>query len=397
MKTAAVALSLTAVIATGAAAQAERIEIRVRVKKELSAVEISGMGLRISPPSTLMPIAAVTDANLTKAKITRKPKGHWVVDWHDEKGSQRFESDKLSVRGQILRVGAEPVPYDLEVMPNTKKGLDVIARLDLETYLAGVLPAEMPVSWPIEALKAQAIAARSFVMRSAYERRDQAFDVDSTIIDQVYKFLSEADTDTLMKRRLNRAINETRGQVLRDERGRILKAFYSADCGCQSEDPRFVWGKSGSFTSVKDPTCDKRKQLTWDIAVDRVDVRGRLIAALGLPVETQLRTVHVAGRTPSGRVAEVVAVMATGGKSQSYRLSAHDFRKAFGFQRVRSADFSLQWLADELHIQGTGAGHGVGLCQTGARELAEEGRTFKEILNFYYPKAKLSVLRAVTG
>lgn len=397
MRRTAAVLSLTALISAGVAARAERIEIRVRVKKELSAVEISGMGLRISPPSNVIPIAAFRDPNVAMAKITRKPQGQWIVDWHDDKGSQSFEGDKLTVRGQVLRVGTEAVPYDLEVMPNPKRGLDVIARLDLETYLAGVLPAEMPVSWPIEALKSQAVAARSFVLRNAYERRDHAFDVDSTIIDQVYKFLSEADADTVMQRRLNRAINETRGRILRDEHGRILKAFYSADCGCQSEDPRFVWGKSGSFTSVKDPTCGKRKPLTWDVAVDRVDVRGRLIAALDLPIDTQLRTVHVAGRTPSGRVAEVVAVMSVGGKSRSLRLSAHQFRRVFGFQRVRSTDFSLQWLADELHIRGTGAGHGVGLCQTGARELAEEGRGFKEILKFYYPKAKLSSLRAVAG
>jgi stage II sporulation protein D len=397
MRRSAVALSLTAAVSVGVSAQAERVEIRVRVKKELLTVEVSGMGLRVSPPSAFRPVTALVDTDLAKAKITRKSHGQWVVDWFDDKGLQRFECDRLSVRGQILRVGAEPVPYDLEVVPNPKKGLDVIARLDLETYLAGVLPAEMPVSWPLEALKAQTVAARSFVLKSAIERREQAFDVDSTIIDQVYRFLSEADTDAVVKRRLNRAINETRGQILRDEHGRILKAFYSADCGCQSEDPRFVWGKLDSFISVKDPTCSKRKPLTWEVAVDRVDVRGRLVGILGLPVDSQFRAMHVAGRTPSGRVAEVVAVMAVGGKSQSYRLSANEFRKAFGFQRLRSTDFSLQWFADELHIRGNGAGHGVGLCQTGARGFAEEGRSFKEILKFYYPKAKLSSIRAVAG
>jgi stage II sporulation protein D len=143
----------------------------------------------------------------------------------------------------MLRLGVDPVPYNLELHENAKNGVDVIARLDLEAYLLGVLPSEMPAAWPLESLKAQAVAARSFVLRKAYERRNQAYDVDSTIIDQVYKFLHEAENHPEWSLKVQRAVRETRGEVLVDHRRRILKAFYSADCGCTTEDPKFVWGK----------------------------------------------------------------------------------------------------------------------------------------------------------
>lgn len=383
-------------IGVGAAAGAETRYVRVRVKKELKSVDVSGLGVTVAPPTTLAPVATVP-TGIGAAKITRSAKGQWLVTWRDIKTTERFTAEKLAIRGQLLRIGAEPVPYDLEVVKNPERGLDLVARLDLESYLAGVVPSEMPIAWPIEALKAQAVAARSYVLSMANERRSRDFDVDSTIIDQVYTFLHTAQTDPNFRAKIVRALAETRGQVLTNSRGQILKAFYSADCGCQSEDPKFVWGHVDAFVSVKDPTCAKRKPLSWDLNVDRVHVRSRLIAALDLPTDTELRALHVAGRTPSGRVAEVVAAMSVDGKSQAYNMSAQEFRKIFGFQKIRSADFSLQWLGDELYIRGTGAGHGVGLCQTGARALAEEGIGFKDILKFYYPKAKLKNLRSVAS
>lgn len=135
----------------------------------------------------------------------------------------------------------------------------------------------------------------------------------------------------------------------------------------------------------------------WDVAVNRLDVRKKLVAALGLPADSHIKTVQVAAKTPSGRVSDLVATMTVNGKTHPYMLSAHDFRRIFGFKKIRSADFSVQWLGDEMHVRGAGSGHGVGLCQTGAKELAAEGSGYKDILKFYYPKAKLSRLRTMAG
>jgi stage II sporulation protein D len=364
------------------------IEVRVRLKREMRAIQVSGFELRVSAPSAF--ISAANPPNgLQKATISRNTKGVWLVKWDGRTGIEKIHADNLSVRGQLLRVGPEPVPYDLEVFSNPKEGLDLIARLDLESYLAGVLPSEMPLSWPIEALKAQAVAARSFVLRTAFERRNKHFDVDSTIMDQVYKFLSSLKQNPELKDRVNKVVRETKGEILLDRKNRVLKAFYSADCGCTTEDPKFVWGKVDSFESVKDPTCGQRKTAQWNVTMSKKEVRKKLLAALELPEASNLRTIQIGGRTPSGRVAEVVAALEIDGETHNFAMNAQEFRKIMGFEKIRSSDFSLRWLGRQMKIEGSGLGHGVGLCQTGAKGLAIEGMNYREILKLYYPKAKL--------
>lgn len=383
-------LLLSAAVPVQAAEQT--IEVRVRLRKEQPEIRVSGFALRITPPTRFINVQA-PPIGLAKAKITQKRKGLWLVSWDGVSKPDRIEADRLWVKGQMLRIGVEPVPYDLELHPNAKKGVDVVARLDMESYLMGVLPSEMPVSWPLNALKAQAVAARSFVMRSAFERRERHFDVESTIFDQVYKFLADAEHHPEYKTKLARAVRETKGEVLVDSNRSILKAFYSADCGCQTEDPKFVWGAIESFASVKDPTCKTRPPANWKVKLSRGEVRDRLLAALSLPPETNLRTLHVGGRTPSGRVAEVIASVDNGGETRKVGLNSQEFRRIFGFNRIRSTDFQMRWLGRHLEINGTGMGHGVGLCQTGARSMAEEGSDYREILKFYYPKAQLWTLK----
>ncbi|HMN68718.1 MAG TPA: SpoIID/LytB domain-containing protein, partial [Bdellovibrionales bacterium] len=343
-----------------------------------------GFSLRVTPPSGFLSVAGA-GMGFTKTRIRLAKSGGWLVDVGGRR--QVYHSNRLWVRGQMLRLGIEPVPYDLEIFPSVKKGIDVVARLDLDKYLAGVLPAEMPASWHVEALKAQAVAARSFVLATAFERRHQHYDVDSTIVDQVYKFAVELNA--AQEEKVRKAVRDTRGEILTDQNGRPLKAFYSADCGCQSEDPQFVWGKVESYESVKDPTCQGRKVPRWNVKLSRHEVRRLLLAELALPDATDFRTLQVRGRTPSGRVKDVVASLVVDGESRHVAFNSQNFRRIFGFERVRSTNFELKWLGTELQVRGEGLGHGVGLCQTGARAFASQGMEYREILKFYYPRARL--------
>jgi stage II sporulation protein D len=379
---------LAAPLAFAAPARPEK-EIRVRLKRHIDAIEVTGTDMSISPPSAF--IETEKHGGFHRAKITRRSSGIWVVKWDHIKKSVKVASERLWVRGDLLRVGLEPAPYDLEILKNpVKAGLDVIARLDLETYLEGVLPGEMPVSWPLEALKAQAVSARSYVLRQAWERRNKDFDVEATVFDQMYKFIDEHKHPEWVEK-LRQALSETRGEILLDPNRHVLKAFYSADCGCQTEDPKFVWGKLDAFQSVKDPTCGKHRTQHWSFNLDRAEVRQKLIAALGLPEDANIRALHIAGRTPSGRVANVVAAIDGDGKdARSFTINSQEFRKIFGFEKIQSTDFKLNWLGDQLQVNGTGSGHGVGLCQTGAKSFAESGTGYREILKTYYPKATLT-------
>lgn len=374
-------------------------EVRVRLERQMPSVQISGFSLQISKPSHLVTVATPLNiggsaATVMKAKIRQLGDGSWSVKWIGSKAPATIiRSDRLWVRGQVLRIGLKPVPHELEILPNVKSGLDVVARMDLDAYLAGVLPAEMPLSWPLEALKAQAVAARSFVLRMAFERRARSYDVDSTINDQVFQFLSDDHHRSDLKEKLKRAIGDTRGEVLMDSDRRTLKAFYSADCGCQSEDPKFVWGPVPSFESVKDPLCSERKPNEWKVTLSRAEVRAKLQQNFSLPSDVGLKALHVGSRSPSGRVAEMTAAFNVEGKTRQFSIRAQEFRRIMGFQRVRSAAFKLRWLGDQLEIAGHGIGHGVGLCQVGARGLADNGMGYRDILKLYYPRANLSSSR----
>ena len=92
-------------------------------------------------------------------------------------------------------------------------------------------------------------------------------------------------------------------------------------------------------------------------------------------------------------MAEVIASFDVNGRNLQARFPAQQFRIVFGFEKIRSADFSLKWFAGQLLINGTGLGHGVGLCQMGARALADEGMDYRAILKLYYPRAKLKTRR----
>lgn len=370
----------------GSSVSASSTEIRLRLKKQLSTVEISGTAVHVIPLSRYS--SATVETGPVKMRIQIKNDHQMLIHWSSGR-TEIVAAHGLRIRGQKLQVNGEAVPHEVELIQNESKGIDVICRLDIDSYLAGVLPSEMPLSWPIEALKAQAVAARSYVLRTMYDRREQAFDVDATIIDQVYKFFAANSHRPEWQMKLTAAIEQTRGEVLTDDRGRTLKAFYHADCGCQTEDPKFVWGALKSFVSVRDPTCGKRKTYRWDLSIKAVEVQSKLSEYFSLPKNSKLSDLTVASRTPSGRVALLAAKFNMGNSEiLSYTLNAQIFRKLFGFEKVASSNFTMHKGLDRFQLDGQGLGHGVGLCQWGARAMAKSGTRYRDILKSFYPKAK---------
>jgi stage II sporulation protein D len=361
-------LFILAFVATSAVADSNA-EVRIRLKKQLNQVEISGV-----------------DKQTIRVEI--KNPNQLLVRWSSGR-QQIVEGHTFRVRGQHLQLQGQPAPQEVELIPNDDRGIDVIARMDVDSYLKGVLPSEMPLSWPLEALKAQAVAARSYVLRTMYERREQEFDVDATVIDQVYTFFGEKAIRPEWRMKLVAAIEQTRGEVLTDDNGRTLKAFYHADCGCQTEDPKFVWGAQKSFVSVRDPTCGKRKTYHWDLSLGEQDVQAKLNQYFSLPGHSTLSELTVASRTPSGRVA-LLAAKFNIGKNEflNYTINAQIFRKLFGFEKVASSDFTMHKGLNRYQLNGQGLGHGVGLCQWGARAMAKDGARYRDILKSFYPKAK---------
>ncbi|HIK46100.1 MAG TPA: SpoIID/LytB domain-containing protein [Leptolyngbyaceae cyanobacterium M65_K2018_010] len=258
------------------------------------------------------------------------------------------------------------------VMPVEGK-VTAINWVDLEAYLYSVLGAEMPASWPQEALKAQAVAARSYALYQRDRGAANAFDVGSTTAHQVYKGLASEAPSTVA------AVNATRGQVL-TYGGRVIEAVFHASSGGRTENVEDVWQKPVPYLrSVPDFDQDApvyRWSETFSTSQFEQRVRG-----VG-----RLRAVSIERVTPQGRVVS----LRLQGTQGTRTLSGTELRQALG---LRSTLFSISLQGDTIRVDGRGFGHGLGMSQWGARGLALQGYSYAQILAHYYLGAVLSQIQ----
>lgn len=307
-------------------------------------------------------------------------------------GHFRYALDEQykKVRPSALRVHAENItingdahPEKLALRAHLDGSVDVIALMAIEQYLRGVVPSEMYSNWPIEALKAQAIAARSYAYQRMQGREGMAFDVEASVADQQFKYYADK-----VPKRIDRALQETRDVILYGEKERVFEALYHADCGGMTENAANVWGGTASQKRADCPHPTRH----WRAELDRKSLVDQFISHFKLPKQTGIKSLQAVGRSQAGRVREVRVAFTEG---SARHLSSQAFRKIVGYDRVPSSNFELSWLGPQLKIAGLGQGHGVGLCQLGARALAKAGKTAEEILQFYYPKTHLAQVRSL--
>jgi stage II sporulation protein D (peptidoglycan lytic transglycosylase) len=256
-------------------------------------------------------------------------------------------------------------------------GLEAVNHNSVEGYLYGVVPKEMPSGWPKEALKAQAVAARTYALYVKGKRRDKSYDVDATTASQVY---GGYDAETLPS---NAAVNETKGQVITYD-GKLVVAYFHASSGGHTEDARNVWSADIPYLSgIPDrysanvPEGNWECFLSYDLVRDRLNQYGFSIGRID-----RLTTVN----TPdSGRAAKVTFHSDRG----NLTLSSNDFRIKLGSKRLKSTLFKIDPNNEGIFFRGKGFGHGVGMSQWGAKRMAEQGYTYKEILNFYYKNVRI--------
>jgi stage II sporulation protein D (peptidoglycan lytic transglycosylase) len=276
-----------------------------------------------------------------------------------------------------MRINGREYAGALDLLKNGE-ALTVVDELPLEEYLVGVLRAETGDRWPQEALRAQAIVSRTY---AAYQRQLNAARpyhlTASTAHQQFAGRVSPASPAW-------EAVRETAGQVLRWE-GQLFAAFYHTDSGGYTEDPRLVFATRNipALKPVYDAFAAGSPFSSWSLDVKLVDLSEILRRnEVGVGAVT---AVEVAERTPSLR-ASIVAVHGSRG---SVRLRGNDFRRMVGYDTLKSTLFAVALDADTAHFSGRGWGHGVGLCQWGARTMAEQGYRARQILEYYYRGATL--------
>ncbi|RMF16673.1 MAG: SpoIID/LytB domain-containing protein [Candidatus Dadabacteria bacterium] len=308
---------------------------------------------------------------------------HWR-DRSGKRGSGRTValsglSAPVRLRGDGLATGAGltfPLPADVERL----KGRWVVRlEMDLERYLAGVVPYEMNPNWPDEALRAQAVLARTFALKRIEQRRKNGapWDLVAGTEDQVFHWQEHPP------RRIVQLIRSTAGEVMRTRDGALAEVFYHSCSGGHTADPAEVWGRPvAGLTTVEDTWDDVCPDFFWSLSLSPAELGTRLGTG---PVDA----IEILERGPSGRVVRIAVTAA--GATQEW--SGLKFRSAVGPRELKSTLFQVRvgdrqgapvWL-----FQGSGSGHGVGLSQFGAKVMAERGHDYREILAFYFPRLQL--------
>jgi stage II sporulation protein D len=258
----------------------------------------------------------------------------------------------------------------------------IVNIVDLEEYLYSVVPREMPSGWPAEALAAQAICARTYVLQRSDPRR--AYDLVPSELDQVYEGVAGETPATTA------AVNASAGSVLSFGKG-FAGVAYSSCCGGHTESSAEAWGNRivPYLQGVVCTSCSDSPNYRWNRALALDAIAARLTSALA-PFG-RLQDVRITARDASGR-ARAFDLIADGGTAT---VSGSAFRRAIGPRVLPSlllASVTPSPDRADLSIDGGGLGHGVGMCQWGARGMASQGRTAAQILAFYFPGTDLQNL-----
>jgi stage II sporulation protein D len=278
-----------------------------------------------------------------------------------------------------VRVGATCLLGRPEVVA-CDQGLVAVDHVDVETYVASVVGSEMSASWPAAALEAQAIAARTYVLKKKLTARaGKPYDVEASVLDQAYKGAQSLDPRTIA------AAEATRGMVLAHE-GQLADAFFFASCAGTTESVQAAFGSAPQPYLVPS-SCEGGEaapKLRWTRRVTLAQLTNAL-KSRGL-VRDDVTRLEVSQRTATGRIAQVRVTTARGGKAT---VSGPDLRRLVGYTELPSLAATVTAAGDELVFEGAGAGHGVGLCQWCAKGRAAAGETAAEILARAYPGATI--------
>lgn len=260
-------------------------------------------------------------------------------------------------------------------------GLYVINELGLEDYLKGVVPQEIDHRWDMEALKAQAVVARTYALFYKRGNNGKDYDLESSIMSQVYNGMDGE------KFRSTFAVMETEGIVLIYE-GELIEAFYHASCGGSTENSGEIWSKDAPY--LRSIRCPETSQ-SWE----RKITFGEIEEALRKDGEHygKVIKVEISATTNTGRVSYIKITLKNGNGKEPLNIRGNDFRRIFGYTRIPSANFRIESNGDAIVLTGKGAGHGVGFCQFGAKEMSEKGKGFKEILKHYYRGVEIGNFR----
>lgn len=289
---------------------------------------------------------------------------------------KNFNLEKIlikTINTGIIIINGRTFRGDIQLINTSASKLTVINRIGLEDYVQGILYHEASHYWPMEALKAQAIASRTYVVYQAQENSAKDFDVTGDIYSQVY------GGKTSERERTNKAVKETAAKMIIFQ-GKVIPAYFHATCGGHTQDASRLWNIN--LFPLKGVPCDFCKgspHYNWHY-VARLDEIEEELADSGYKTGN-IKDIAVLGKDNSGRITDLrIAAF-----KKELKISAKDFRNIIGPNVIRSTNFNLSIVDKDAVFEGLGWGHGVGLCQWGAYFMSKQGYGYEKILKYYYP------------
>lgn len=271
---------------------------------------------------------------------------------------------------------------DLKLIADpSKTKCNLVNEVSLESYITTLLAKEMNGSWPVEALKAQAVAARTY----AYERlknkvAGKLYDLESSEKDQVSGTFFDITDKTLL------ASKETQGEILMGPRGKISPAFFHSKCGGKTLRPDQVWGGvEEGYKSVDCPYCMNKGRKDWTTKVKNEKILSLVDTVLKRYYSDEIKDKELR-ILPDSQLNSEVRLYAG---DRLHIIKKSYLRNFAGRDLIPSNNFKLSMKGNDIHVHGQGYGHGVGLCQLGALELAQRGYNYRQILSHYFPNHKV--------
>ena len=347
-------------------------KIDIKVGKSLSA----GESLKVKSKSNLKVVTSDEQVinNTNNKEINIKFDGENI-----NLNGKNFNLNNFPQNGAFLISSDSPIYVDkikrnyggaISFRVNNKK-LDIVNRVDMDEYLKGVLPKEMSPSFPMESLKAQALCSRSFAINNYNKFIKNGYNLDDTTRSQVYygKDVEEKTT--------NKAVEETIGQVIKYD-GKVAETIFCASSGGYTVASSEAWGGNSVpyLISKEDPYSVH----PWKYELKNSDLKKLNLSdvfSVSLDYNNSNRVNNLTFSTSKGDV----------------KIKATDFRQKIGNTIIKSTLFDVNVIGNKVFVSGKGYGHGVGMSQYGAVEMAKKGSNYKDIIEFYFPGTNIEKIK----
>lgn len=349
--------------------------VKVLIAKSLNKVVVEGMDLK---------------KTIHTLRQSQQYTGRKLISFNCRPGRRKASMPSsllvasLSSPTGLISWGKNKYQGELQLLADTdSNSCDLVNSIPLEAYITTLLSKEMNGTWPVEALKAQAVAARTY----AFERLrkpvgSRLYDLESSEKDQVSGTFFDVTEKTL------KASKETEGEILVGPTGKIAPAFFHSKCGGKTLRPDQVWGGvEEGYRSVNCTFCQKTGMKDWTGKIQNKKLVNM--------VDQVLKRYYSDKMTD-----ENIKIMPDSLANSELRLYAGDrlhiikksyLRNLAGREVLPSNNFIVAMKNNDIHVEGQGYGHGVGMCQLGALELAKRGYDYRQILSYYFPRHKIKI------